>query len=108
MHRDHVIFVEAIRDKRKVKVTFFSDEDGCIQVKLSAPIDFEQHHIEEESGRYYFWDFEKGANGAPLILGHDQIVSIRLHKETFSPAEFVTWDLEELPWFLERDWGQFN
>jgi hypothetical protein len=108
MHRDHEIFVEAIRDKRKVKLTFFSEEDCCSQVKLFAPMDFEQYHTEEESGRYYFWDFEKSANGAPLLLRPDQIISIRLHEETFSPAEFVTWDLDELPWFLGREWGRFS
>ena len=109
MHSDHETFVQAIRDKRRVKLTFFSDEEGCSQVKLCAPMDFEPHGIEgEETSRYYFWDFEKGTNGSPLILEPNHILSIQLQKDTFSPSEFVTWDLEELPWFLERDWGQFS
>ena len=109
MHCDHDIFTQAIKEKRKVKVAFLSDEDGCSQVKLCAPVDFEPCGvIGEESSRYYFWDFEKGTNGAPLILEPNQISSVKLHKETFNPAKFVTWDLEELPWFLERDWDQFS
>ena len=109
MHRDHEIFVQAIQDKRKVKVTFFSDNDACNRVNLYAPMDFEQCDIEGvKSSRYYFWDFEKGTNGAPQILQPNQIVSMTLDKEAFNPTEFVTWDLEELPWFLERDWGQLS
>ncbi|MHC4192310.1 MAG: hypothetical protein ACYSUB_22000 [Planctomycetota bacterium] len=69
MHCDHDIFTQAIKEKRKVKVAFLSDEEGCSQVKLCAPVDFEQYDTEgEKSSRYYFWDFKKGTNGAPLIL----------------------------------------
>lgn len=108
MHRDHDIFVQAIKEKRKIWLTFFNKADGDTQVRLSIPMDYEPHGIEEETSRYYLWDTDKSINGSFIILFPNNIVSMKLDKGTFDPAAFITWDLEELPWFLKRNWGQFS
>lgn len=121
MHRDHNNFVRAIKDRRKIRL-IYSSEDGdssFFQAKLSAPMDYStklsapmDYHPDrratDKSDCYYFWDFEESNNGAPLILEPDKIISMDLDKKTFDPSDFVTWDVRELPWFLKRDWGKFS
>jgi hypothetical protein len=121
MHRDHNIFVQAIKDRRKIRLIYSSEAgDTCLfQAKLSAPMDYStklsapmdyhpDHRATDKSDCYYFWDFEESNNGDPLILEPDKIISMDLDKETFEPSDFVTWDVRELPWFLKRDWGKFS
>ena len=118
MHRDHNNFVRAIKDRRKIRL-IYSSEDDDIQAKLSAPMDYStklsapmDYHPDrratDKSDCYHFWDFEEGDNGAPLILEPDKIISMNLDKRTFDPSDFVTWDVRKLPWFLKRDWGKFS
>lgn len=108
MHRDYNNFVRAIKDRRKIRL-IYSSEDDDIQAKLSAPMDYHpDRRATDKSDCYYFWDFEEGDNGAPLILEPDKIISMNLDKRTFDPSDFVTWDVKELPWFLKRDWGKFS
>lgn len=121
MHRDHNIFVQAIKDRRKIRLIYSSEaSDTCLfQAKLSAPMDYStklsapmDYHPDrratDKSDCYYFWDFGESNNGTPLILEPDKIISMDLDKETFDPSDFVTWDVRELPWFLKRDWGKFS
>jgi len=111
MHRDHNNFIRAIKDRRKIRLIYSSEDDDSsfFQAKLSAPIDYHpDRRATDKSDCYYFWDFEESNNGNPLILEPDKIISMDLDKETFDPSDFVTWDVREVPWFLKRDWGKFS
>ena len=105
MHRDHNIFVQAIKDTIKIRLTFF-DEDGIFQAKLAIPLDYNPcRRANDESDSYHFLVFEEGNNSAALILHPKRIISMMLNKETFDPSEFVTRKVKKKKWFLERDWG---
>ena len=105
MHRDHNIFVQAIKDTIKIRLTFF-DGDGLFQAELAIPLDYNPcRRANDESDSYHFWFFEEGNNSAALILHPKCIISMRLHKETFDPSEVVTRKVKKKKWFLERDWG---
>jgi len=90
MHCHHNIFVEAIRDKRKVKLTFLSKERGNKTDKLCGPVFYSASVAEKDSGCYYLWNFESNTGNNFLALSPSQIVSIELTKEHFDLVEFFT------------------
>lgn len=110
MHCDHNIFLRAIKEKRKIRLVYFREEDDSSpQVKLTAPMDYHLgHRATDKSDYYYFWDFEEADKGAPLVLDPGRIISMKLEEETFAPSEFITWNVRELPWFVKRDWGELS
>lgn len=90
MHRNHDIFVKAIRDKNKVKLTFFSEENGDIRDGVFGPIFYSPSVTGDDSDCYYLWDFEGGNSSNFLGLPPSQIVGIELTEEPFDLVEFFT------------------
>lgn len=107
MHRDHTIFITALEGKTKVRLTFFSKEDGHELVRTCAPMDYgPSRRTHDKSDRYHLWDYDSDQARHTLSLLANQITSIELLGEHFDPAEFVTWSPVE--WFHPRDWGAYS
>jgi len=103
MHED---FINAIRGKNKVKLTFYSKEDNSVLKRTCAPMDYgPSRRSHDKSDRYHLWDYDSDQDWHTLSLLPEQIVSIDVLDETFDPAEFITWDTE---WFIARDWGDYS
>lgn len=91
MHRDHDIFVQAIKDKRKVRLTYFSNTDSSFQIRLCAPLYYSPSHIEgDDSDCYYFWNFESGGGKPFFYLAPSLTVDMELTEEAFDLSEFAT------------------
>lgn len=90
MHCHHNIFVEAIRDKKKVRLTFLSEERGDSTKKLCGPVFYSASVVEKDLGCYCLWDFESNTGNHFLALSPSQIVSMELTKEPFDLVEFFT------------------
>ena len=90
MHRDHDIFVKSTRDKKKIKLTFVSNERGEIRDGLFGPIFYSTSVAGDDSDCYYLWDFESATGNNFLGLPPSQIASMELNKETFDLVEFFT------------------
>ena len=90
MHRDHQIFVEAIRDKKRIRLTFLRKENGDSTRKLCGPIFYSTPITGKDSGCYYLWDFESNTSNHFLGLSPSQIVSMELTEEPFDLVEFFT------------------
>ncbi len=100
-------FIRAIHDKRRVRITFYSKEDGGLLSRQCAPLDFgPSRRAKNKSNRYHSWDFESdsGANHV-LNLEPANVVKIELLPDGFDPGQIITWDTKKSPWFVERDWG---
>lgn len=89
-------FVDAIRDKKRVKVIFYSQEQKRFLVKVCAPIDYGMEADSSEQGaeRLNFWDYEGKPAGAgaaehTLSLRADQVRGINVLDEFFDPSELV-------------------
>ena len=109
MHPEHQTFVQAIHSKRKLKLTFFSKEDGRQLVRMCAPMDFgSSRRAKDKSERYHFWDYESDKTTHTLSLLPGQVSQIENTENHFNPVEFITWDVSKSPWFLPRDWGRFS
>ena len=90
MHCHHNIFVEAIRDKKKVRLTFLSEERGDSTKKLCGPVSYSASVVEKDLGCYYLWDFDSDTGNHFLALSPSQIVSMELTEEPFDLVEFFT------------------
>ena len=90
MHRDHDIFIRSIRDKKKIKLTFVSNERGDTRNGLFGPIFYSTSVAGNDSDCYYLWDFESSSGNHFLGLPPSQIMSMELTKETFDLVEFFT------------------
>ena len=99
-------FISAIRSKSKMRITFFSKEDGCNLVRLCAPMDFgPSRRATDKSNRFHMWDYESDKKNHTLSLLPNQLVNIEVLPQQFDPGEFITWQTN---WFVQRDWGQYS
>lgn len=113
MHSDHNIFARAIEEKRKIRLTFCSEEDGEELAVSCAPMDYRPgRRATDASEHYYFWcsaeelyPFEMNENNHVLRLPANRIVSIELAEDSFDPAEFGTAGIH---WFLPPRLWRFN
>lgn len=102
-------FIGAIKNKNKVKVRFYSKEDGGILERVCAPMDYgPSRRAHNKADRYHLWDYESDKEWHTLSLLPEQVESIEVLEAYFDPAEFVTWDVNVNPWFVDRDWGIYS
>lgn len=96
-------FIQAIHSKNKVKMTFYSKEDGQELTRVVAPMDYGPSNTAHDwSDRYHSWDYDSDTKPHPLSLHPDQVVALEVLPDTFDPAEFVTWAPK---WTIDREWG---
>ena len=102
-------FVAAIHAKNKIRLTFYSKEDGSHLVRMCAPMDFgPSRRAKDKNDRFHLWDYDSDTASHVLSLLPAQIVSVDVVREVFDPAGFVTWNVQTSPWFVARNWGQYS
>jgi len=92
MHEDHEKFIHAIKEKRKVLLTYFNEEYNknvtCLCVPLYyGPLNKKHHH-----DCYYFWEPEAEIGKRLLAIPIWQTMIMELTEETFEPREFIAYD----------------
>ena len=108
-HRDHLLFIQAIHEKRKILCRYWSHEDNAELVRVCAPYDFApSRRYKDPSPRYHFWNYQSDSGPHPMGLIADQIREMTLLEERFEPAEIVNWDVAKRPWTVTRDWGDYG
>ena len=102
-------FIAAIRSKNKIRLTFYSKEDGTQIVRTCAPMDFgPSRRAANTDDRYHLWDYDSDTKSHTLSLLPAQLVRMEVLPEHFDPAGFVTWSTQNSPWFVQRDWGAYS
>jgi len=102
-------FTKAIHDKKKLRVTFFSKEDGHQLTRTCAPMDIgPSRRAADKSDRFHMWDYDSDQGKHTLGLPFAQIVKMEVLDLGFEPADFITWDTKQSPWFIPRDWGNHS
>ena len=102
-------FINAIREKNKVRLRFFSKDDGGIIARICAPMDYgPSRRAKMKNDRFHLWDYDSDQVNHVLSLNPDQVVGLETLEEKFDPSDFVTWDVQKSPWFVSRDWGEFS
>ena len=107
MHKER--FIEAIRARKMVRLTFFSKDDERTIVRKCAPMDYgPSRRAKEKNDRYHLWDYESDTGQHTLSINPDQVKGLEVLDEKFEPSEFVTWDTKASPWFVTRNWGPYS
>lgn len=102
-------FIKAIHSKNKIRLTFYSKEDGAEIARTCAPMDYgPSRRATNKDDRYHFWDYDSDTASHTLSLLPNQVVRIDVLPETFDPAGFITWDTKKSQWFVPRDWGIYS
>ena len=84
MHDDHEIFEQAVRDKKKVILTYFSTEHNLNLTRLCIPVRYSLPKPGEESDYYHVWDSEGDVGEQLLGLPPSQIIYMELSNESFA------------------------
>jgi hypothetical protein len=96
MHRDHKIFIQAIKDSKKVLIKYSNNAGRKERTKVCRPLFYIPADGQDSCAHYYFWDGESGRRGDIFWVTPDQIVSIEPTQESFDPAGFTLVSDEEL------------
>jgi hypothetical protein len=84
MHNDHNVFVQAIKEKRKLLLTCSRGEQT--QTKLLVPIYYGPETLESISDSYHFWDASADTGECIASLPQSQIARMEISDESFDPA----------------------
>ena len=103
---NHENFLQAIQEKRIVKVQFNSQEKGVIE-RICIPFDFgpSRRNLKTNPDRYHFYDLDSPEGSHTLSILPEQIISIETKDKNFDPANYIIWTPN---WFIKRDWGIYS
>jgi len=88
MHNDHDTFVQAVKDKKKIILTYFSGIQKLDLTKLCIPLHYSPSVSQGEPDCYYFWDPEAEVGERMLGLETSKIRYIEISDESFNPADY--------------------
>ena len=100
---NHKQFIEAIKEKKKVCLRFYSIADSGVIDLVCAPLDYGPG-AGNPSGvnRYWLWDYTSNTGSPTLGLLPEQVLDIRVLGVVFNPAEFGP---APPTWSIPRDWS---
>jgi len=100
---NHPQFIEAIHEKKKVRVRFYSNPDSGVLDRVCGPMDYGPGGgVQDGLNRYWLWDYSSNTGAQPVGLVPQQIVDLQVLGEVFDPAEFGA---RPSPWSIPRDWA---
>jgi hypothetical protein len=101
---NHKQFIEAIQQKRRVALRFYSTADSQVIDLICAPMDYgATAEAPDGVNRYFLWDYTSNNGSHTLSLLAEQVLDIRVLGQVFDPADI---DARPARWFIARDWGQ--
>lgn len=109
MHADHQTFLDAIRDKRRLSVSFFDRKEKKKRVCVCAPLDFGPlRGALDEAPRYQLWDLEGKRKPHNIVVLAEDLERLEPIEGTFDPAAIITWKFKPNAWAIARDWAEFS
>jgi hypothetical protein len=100
---NHKQFIEAIREKKKVSLRFYSKADSGVIDLVCAPMDYGQvGGVQDGVNRYQLWDYTSNNGSHSLVLLPEQVLDLSVLGGAFDPAEF---GVPPAAWSIPRDWG---
>lgn len=106
MHH-HQTFLQAIHEKKILKIRFDSFEKGVIE-RMCVPFDFApSSRAKDPTSKYQVYDLNSPSGKHNLAIFPDQIVLIEKTESEFDPSTYVTWS-KPYVWVVKRDWGTYS
>ena len=87
---NHDIFIQAVKDRKKVILTYFSGFQNLYLTRLCVPIHFSPSGSEDNNTDcYYFWDSEADVGERLLALTPSDIAYMELSDDIFDPNDYI-------------------
>jgi len=94
----HKQFIEAIKEKNKVCLRFYSEADSGVIDLVCAPMDYGPGAATHDGvNRYWFWDYSSNTGSPTLGLMPEQVLDLRILRQLFDPADFNAPPVNVLP-----------
>ena len=88
---NHNRFIDAIHEKKKVCVRFYSKADSGLLDRVCAPMDYGPGGGTNDGlNRYWLWDYASETGSYTLGLVPQQIVDLQVLGEVFDPAKLAS------------------
>jgi hypothetical protein len=105
-------FIESIKSKNLIRISFDSQEKGIVS-RICVPFDFgpSRRNISPNPDRFHMYDLDSPKGEHTLSILPEQLVSLEITEKTFEPSEYITWPWPPgyTPhWFISRDWGIYS
>ena len=85
---NHKQFIEAIKEKKKVSLRFYSKADSGVIDLVCAPLDYGPGAgIPDGVNRYSLWDYTSNNGSHVLRLLPEQVLDLRVLGEVFDRAQ---------------------
>src|SRR5690349_24098146 len=85
---NHAQFIDALREKRKVRVRFYSAPDSGVLDRVCAPLDYGPGaETNDGLNRYWFRNYAAENGSCKLGLVPQQIVGLHVLGDVFDPAQ---------------------
>ena len=100
---NHEQFIEAIHEKKKVCVQYYSKADSGVLDRVCAPMDYGPGSwIKDGLNRYWLWDYASNTGSHVLGLMPQQITDMQILTEAFDPSQLAA---KPPQWAIPRNWG---
>jgi len=100
---NHQQFLEAIREKKKINLRFYSKADSGVIDLVCAPLDYGSGPGTSDGvKRYLLWDYSSNNGSHYLDMLPAQIMALQVLGLEFDPAEIAA---APRPWSVPREWG---
>ena len=100
---NHPQFIEAINEKRKVRLRYYSQADSGVLDRVCAPMDYGPGTgLADGLNRYWFWNYAANTDMTVLGLLPPEILELHVLGELLDPAEFGT---RSWSWAVPRNWS---
>jgi len=95
---NHKQFIEAITEKKKVCLRFYSKADTGVIDLVCAPMSYGPGlNAADDVNRYWFWDYSSNTGSPALGLLPGQVLDLRILGQVFDPADFIASPVNVLP-----------
>jgi len=90
MHSQHEIFVEAVRKKRKILITYFSGTQNLYLTKLLVPLKYISSGSDGGLSHYFFCDLESNTNECLITLSSSMVQFMEVSEDYFDPGDYIS------------------
>jgi len=95
---NHKQYIDAITEKNKVCLRFYSKADTGVIDLVCAPVSYGPGpNAGEDVNRYWFWDYTSNTGSPTLGLLPEQVLDLRILGQKFDPADFDAPPVNVLP-----------
>ncbi|WP_321779324.1 hypothetical protein [Sulfurimonas sp.] len=100
------IFIEAIKEKKLIEVTFIAKKDNVNRTRKCVPFDYAcGKRDKNQIQKYQLYDLDSPNGRHNLALEENQIINLVKLDEIFNPADYISW---ETNWEIARDWDEYS